>query len=112
MLDASIFAVLEGEGGALAGFCCGGPYGRSFLTRELGLELPRYFILSAVAVDAPLRGRGLGRAMVEAFCGLAAAEDGYKGFLTICGAGNEPMLRVLHHAGFGSWGVMKRIRAG
>lgn len=104
VLDASIFAVAEGEDGSLAGLCCGGPYGRSFLTRELGLELPRYFILSAVAVDARLRGRGLGRAMVESFCGMAAAEDGYKGFLAICPAGNEPMLRVLHHAGFGELG--------
>ena len=112
VLDASIFAVLEGEGGVLAGFCCGGPYGRSFLTRELGLELPRYFILSAVVVDAPLRGRGLGRAMVEAFCGLAAAEDGYKGFLTICPAGNEPMLRVLHHAGFGELGRYEEEQGG
>lgn len=103
VLDASIFAVLEGENGGLAGFCCGGPYGRSFLTRELGLELPRYFFLSAVCVDAPLRGRGLGRAMVEGFCGMAA-EEGYKGFLTICPADHEPMLRVLHHAGFGELG--------
>ncbi len=97
--EESIFGVAEDEGGALMGVCCGGPYERSFIARDLGLECGRHFYISLVAVDASVRGRGLGHAMVKALGGRAAAE-GYEGVIVRCRAENAPMLKVLSRAGF------------
>lgn len=96
--EGSIFAGVEGNG-ALTGICCGGPYERSFLARDLGRDYPGYFYISLVAVDEEERGRGLGLFMVNAFCALAEAQ-GFTGAIVRCRAENAVMLSVLGRAGF------------
>ena len=96
--EGSIFAGVEDEG-ALSGICCGGPYERSFLARDLGRDYPGHFYISLVAVIEEARGRGLGVFMVNAFCAMAAAQ-GFTGAIVRCRAENTAMLAVLARAGF------------
>ena len=77
--EGSIFAGVEDEG-ALSGICCGGPYERSFLARDLGRDYPGHFYISLVAVTEEARGRGLGVFMVNAFCAMAAAQGTMNNF--------------------------------
>ena len=94
----SIFAVVTDKN-KIRAVCCGGPFVKSFISKELEYNFEDCAYISLLAVSQNFRGQGIGKKLLQQYCTILKSKK-FKTTLIRCRSNNAPMIGVLKHHNF------------